>query len=126
MTPRGWLYVGLAALLGLGLWWAGSALYDAGVAAERGVWLEAQARADKDAAAARRATQAVSDTAADEATAGAVADSRTARDETTTTIETIRYVYRDQPAPECRPAPVPDGVRDALNGAYDAARSAAR
>lgn len=126
MTPRGYVYLALAVLIGLALWRGGDALYDAGAAAERAVWVEAQAKADKEAEAQRRASQGASDAASDEAAAGARQDSQAARDQTTTTIETIRYVYRDQPPAACPPAAVPDGVRVALGEAYDAARAAAR
>lgn len=126
MTPRGYVYLALALLVSFGIWRGGSALYAAGEAAERARWLEGQAEATAEADAQRRSAQAESDAAADEARAGAGEDTRTARDDTTTTIETIRYVYRDQPPATCPPAAVPDGVRVALGEAYDAARAAAR
>lgn len=123
---RPYLYAAVAlAVAGL-LWWAGDSLYDAGVAAERAVWVEAQAKATEKADAARRAAQAASDGARDAAAQEAQQASADTRAGTTETIETIRYVYRTQPAPACTPAPVPDGVRDALNAAYDAASAASR
>ena len=123
---RPYLYLALAAVIVLGLWSAGNAIYKAGVAAERAVWLEAQSGATEDADAQRRAKQAASDATTDETRSAAEADTQAARDQTTTTIERIRYVYRDQPASECPAVLVPDGVQDELRAAYDAARAAAR
>lgn len=126
MSAKAYLYLGLAAaLVGL-LWLAGNGLYEAGETAERLRWEEA-ARSAQDAARLEEQRDTVaSDGARDAAAQEGAAASRDAREQTTTTIETIRYVYRNQPAPACPAAPVPDGVRDALNAAYDAASAASR
>lgn len=126
MSVKAYLYLGLAAaLVGL-LWLAGNGLYEAGETAERLRW-EKAARSAQDAARLEEQRDTVaSDGARDAAAQEGAAASREAREQTTTTIETIRYVYRNQPAPACPAAPVPDGVRDALNAAYDAASAASR
>lgn len=126
MTPRSYVYLVIAGLLGLLLWRGGVALYDAGVMNERGVWLEAQAKADREAREKEQADTRTGDAIADDTRSSAGQDVRDTRAETATTIETIRYVYRNQPAPACPAPAVPDGVQDALNRAYDAAAAAAR
>lgn len=125
MTPRMYVYVALAALVAVAMWRGGSALYDAGVNAERARWQEAARDAESDARAREQRDTTASDGARDAAAQEAQQASADTRAGTTETIETIRYVYRNQPAPACPAAPVPDGVRDALNAAYDAAAAAA-
>lgn len=126
MTPKGYVTLALTVLVALALWKGGQAIYDAGVAAERAVWLEAQAKADKEQRAKQDRDQIASDGVSDETRESAQKDSRETREQTTSTIETIRYVYRSQPAAVCSPDPVPDGVREALGAAYDAAAAASR
>lgn len=122
MSPRAYAGLAIVALAALVLWRGGSALVEHGRMLERQQCQDAQERArerqDSDTVA--------SETVADETRKEAAAAAGEARAATATTIETIRYVYRDQPAPACPPPAVPDGVRDALIGAYDAAAAAAR
>lgn len=126
MTPKGYAYLALALLAAVGLWRGGAALYEAGETAERLRWETAAAAAEAASRGKEQGDTTSSDRARDAAAQEGAEASRDARGQTTQTIETIRYVYRTQPAPACPPAPVPDGVRDALNAAYDAASAASR
>lgn len=126
MMPRGYIYLALALLAAVALWRGGVAIYDAGVAQERGKWQEAAARAE---AASREKEQ--TDTIASEGARDAAAEeareaSDDTRDQKTQTIETIRYVYRDRPAACPDAGPLPDSVRDTLIAAHDALTAAAR
>lgn len=122
MTPRAYIYLAAVLLAALAAWRVGAALVEHGRMLERQEWQAAQERARE----RQDADTATSESVADETREEAAAAVDEARGDTTKTIETIRYVYRDQPAPACPAPAVPDGVRDALLGAYDAAAAAAR
>lgn len=126
MSIRAYAYIAIALLLGLALWRGGVALYHAGAASERAVWEAAKAKDEAESRRAEQGATVASEAAADTSRAEAGAAVADVRGTTTETIETIRYVYRDQPAPACPAPAVPDGVRDALHGAYDAAAAASR
>ncbi len=105
---RKWFAYGAAAIAAIAaLWWALSAIYDAGVSAERARWEKAQEAAEDKAAA--DFIQLVDDFAAIDTT-------------TIQTVEKIRYVPRDKPrtiaievARDLPCLSVPDRLREATN-----------
>ena len=117
------IVVGILAIAGI-LWAAYSAGVSSGVDRERAKWERASAAAEASSREREQAGTVASEEARDAAAVAAQEASDETRGQTATTIETIRYVYRTQPAPACAPDPVPDGVRDALSAAYDAAAAA--
>lgn len=126
MTPKTYVYAALAILAALAIWRGSAAIYSAGESAERQRWQEAAQQAEADSRAKEQADTAASEDAADSARQEASAAVDETRSSTTKTIETIRYVYRTQPASACPDArPLPDGVQQALREAH-AALAAAR
>lgn len=116
-----WAWV-VFALIGAAYWY-GERRYDAGQAAERAMWEDAQALAEKEAKAdeeARdRASKAVSDESAN-AAQDAVVETR---DETASAVERVRYVTRKIVVPADCPG-LPDSVSDEGRAAVERARAA--
>lgn len=117
---QAWL---VAAVLFVG-WRYGEHRYDAGVTAENGRWVAAQAKADADAKAAeekRDKEAAAIDTSTTEAAHEATVETRT---ETATAVERVRYVTRTIEIPAGCPTALPDVVRDEGRAAVERARAA--
>ena len=127
MKTSTYILIAIAIAVGLILWRGGAALYDAGYAASQQECQRRQQEANEAAREREQGAALSSDVATDTARRDGAQASAEARESTTQTIETIRYVYRAQPAPVCGPdAVAPDRVQDALSRAYDAAAAAAR
>lgn len=101
------------------------ARYDAGVAAERQVWTDAQAKATSEQRAAQDASTRASEGAADTAAQAATSARQAAAGDTETTVREITHAYQHHPpiAPCVAPGdggsprPLPVGVLDALDQA---------
>ena len=119
-----WAAIGLAAAALLVI------AYLAGASAGRAEAEAECSRAERATIDAGRAEQDRGQVASDAAADASKEAERDIIDETradaSTTIETIRYVYRDRPASACPSAPVPDGVREQFAAARAAHAAAAR
>lgn len=126
MTPMSYIRIGTVIALLAALAWGGTSLYGAGKRACMLEHTKAAAEASEAARAADLASTTASESVADQTRATADSAASEARAETATTIETIRYVYRDRVVPSgCAAGPVPDVVRERF-AASRAAAAAAR
>lgn len=118
-----WQAWAVAAVLFIG-WRYGEHRYDTGVAGESQRWIEAQAKADREAkaAAAKRdkAATGINDTAAAE---GAAATAKT-QVETAAAAERVKYITRTIKVPAGCPTQLPTEVVDEGRKAVDRARRA--
>ncbi|HEY1035525.1 MAG TPA: hypothetical protein VGE09_11150 [Pseudoxanthomonas sp.] len=113
----------VAAVLFVG-WRYGEHRYDAGVAEENARWVDAQAKADRDAKAATAKRDKAADgvnTATTERAHQATVETRT---ETAAAVERVRYVTRTIEVPAGCPTALPDVVRDEGRAAVESARAA--
>ena len=126
MTPKMWIYLGLAALIGLGLYLAGDALFDAGVNSEKARVAAEQKKAADDALKAERATNSASESVADTTRTEAAKVAAETKATTGKAGQEIQYVYRERKVSAgCPvPGPVPDGVRTRFREARAAAAAA--
>lgn len=123
---QAWAVVALVLAIAWFGHWREQRGHDGGVLEERGRWEAAQRKANQDAqrANARRAqTDTRINTASDQRAAQASADTRA---ETGKIVERIVHDTRTIQLPADLDRPMPDGVRDALGAARDAANAAGR